>query len=222
MRIRVTFSKTGPLIYIGNLDLHTMWERAARRADLPLAYSKGFHPQPKIHLAAPLPLGFSSRCELLDMRLNMELTCDDLKTRLNAVLPAGIRVLAVAAVEDKDPALQTQVLTADYEITLREGIQTDTLEQRIEALLAAASLPRERRTRRYDLRPLIEGVQGFDPREGEGARIRMKLKAQEGATGRPDEVLDALGIPREDAHIERTALSLRAGPEESISDQRAA
>ena len=72
MRIRVTFSKTGPLIYIGNLDLYTIWERAARRAGLALAYSQGFHPQPKIHFAAPLPLGFSSRCELLDMRLNEE------------------------------------------------------------------------------------------------------------------------------------------------------
>ncbi|MFH1186206.1 MAG: TIGR03936 family radical SAM-associated protein [Chloroflexota bacterium] len=217
MRIRVTFSKAGPLIYIGNLDLHTMWERAARRADLPLAYSKGFHPQPKIHFAAPLPLGFSSRCELLDMRLNEELACDSLPTRLNAVLPAGIRVLAVEAVEDKAPALQTQVVTADYEITLREGTQIGTLQQRIEALLAAASLPRERRTRRYDLRPLIEGIQALSAREGEGIRIRMRLKAQEGATGRPDEVLDALGVRREDVHIERTALSLRAGREESNS-----
>jgi len=72
MRLRITFSKTGPLIYIGNLDLHTLWERAARRADLALAYSQGFHPQPKIQFAAPLPLGFSSVCELLDMRLNQD------------------------------------------------------------------------------------------------------------------------------------------------------
>ena len=64
MRIRITFSKQGALRYTGHLDLHNLWERAARRAAIPLAYSQGFHPQPKIQLAAALPLGFSSRAEV--------------------------------------------------------------------------------------------------------------------------------------------------------------
>ena len=55
MRIRITFSKQGALRYTGNLDLHKIWERTARRADLALAYSQGFHPQPKMQLAAALP-----------------------------------------------------------------------------------------------------------------------------------------------------------------------
>ena len=64
MRIRITFVKQGALRYTGHLDLHKLWERAARRAELPLAYSQGFHPQPKMNMAAALPLGFSSRCEV--------------------------------------------------------------------------------------------------------------------------------------------------------------
>ncbi len=71
MRARITFSKSGPLRYIGHLDLQTLWERAARRAGLPLAYSNGFHPQAKIYFAAALPLGFSSRAEVMDMRLEV-------------------------------------------------------------------------------------------------------------------------------------------------------
>ena len=70
MRVRITFSKQGALRFIGHLDLHRLWERAMRRANLPLTYSQGFHPQPKISLAAALPLGFSSRGEVLDARLN--------------------------------------------------------------------------------------------------------------------------------------------------------
>ncbi len=70
MRVRVIFSKTGALRYIGHLDLNTIWERAARRAGLPLAYTQGFHPQPKMNFASALPLGFSSRCEVMDMRFN--------------------------------------------------------------------------------------------------------------------------------------------------------
>ena len=113
MRVRITFSKTGPLIYIGNLDLLTLWERAARRAGLALAYSRGFHPQAKIQYAAPLPLGFSSRCEMLDMRFNEEIELETLGARLQAVLPGGIEILTVEGTEDKAPALQTQVRAAE-------------------------------------------------------------------------------------------------------------
>jgi len=217
MRIRVTFSKGGPLIYIGNLDLHTVWERGARRAGLPLAYSQGFHPQPKIHFAAPLPLGYSSRCELMDMRLNEEVDCGILPARLNAVLPDGIRVLSAESIEENLPALQTQIATAEYEVRLQEGVAVRELAQRIETALAASSLPRERRSRSYDLRPLVESLRLMPPGADGTVRIHMRLKAQEGATGRPDEVLDVLGIAREDASIERTALILRPQPMEQTS-----
>ena len=78
MRARITFSKSGPLRYIGHLDLQTLWERAARRAGLPLAYSNGFHPQAKIYFAAALPLGFSSRAEVMDMRLKTDIALAEL------------------------------------------------------------------------------------------------------------------------------------------------
>ena len=70
MRYRITFSKTGTLRYIGHLDLHKIWERTLRRAGLPLAYSQGFHPSPKIQLASALPLGFLGRAEVVDIWLN--------------------------------------------------------------------------------------------------------------------------------------------------------
>ena len=103
MRIRITFSKQGALRYTGHLDLHKLWERAARRAELPLAYSQGFHPQPKMNLAAALPLGFSSRCEVLDMRLEHEIPLDDLSQRLNDTLPSGIQVAEIEQVDERAP-----------------------------------------------------------------------------------------------------------------------
>jgi len=121
MRIRIAFTKQGPLRYTGHLDLHKLWERAARRAELPLAYSQGFHPQPKMNLAAALPLGFSSRCELLDMRLKNEITLDGLPARLNNTLPPGIQVTNVEQVDERAPALQTQVVSAEYQVTLTES-----------------------------------------------------------------------------------------------------
>ena len=105
MRLRITFTKQGALRYIGHLDLHRLLERAMRRADLPLSYSQGFHPQPKISLAAALPLGFSSRAEVLDARLNEELPTEEIFTRLKDNLPPDIKVTDVQSVDERLPAL---------------------------------------------------------------------------------------------------------------------
>jgi radical SAM-linked protein len=200
MRIRITFSKQGALRYTGHLDLHKLWERAARRAELPLAYSQGFHPQPKMSLAAALPLGFSSTCEVLDMRLEGEVPLEGIAERLNATLPPGIHVTAVEQVDEREPALQTQVASAEYRVTLTGSNPGSDLKRRVESVLESETIPRERRGKSYDLRPLIETLETM------GDTIVMRLAARESATGRPEEVLDVLGIAFEDTKIERTRL----------------
>lgn len=206
MRARITFSKTGALRYVGHLDLHAIWERAARRADLPLAYSQGFHPQPKINFAAALPLGFLSRAEVMDMRLQSDIELSDLPRRLEKALPPGISILDVYTVEEAEPALQTQVQSAEYEVTPLEPVDPLRLQERIDHLLSAEHLPRERRGKSYDLRPLVEDLRLLSPAEHDGTKIFMRLSARESATGRPEEVLDAIGIPSRDTRIERTRL----------------
>ena len=206
MRIRVTFAKKGPLRYIGQIDLHKLWERAARRADLPLLYSQGFHPQPKLNLAAALPLGFSSRCEIVDMRLVDEIEFEGLIQRLRDTLPTGIQILSIERVEEFAPALQTQIVSAEYEVVFTEPIEWAELDQNIQSMLATAELPRERRGKTYDLRPLIEEVALTENLPDAPPKLWMRLAAREGATGRPDEVLSTLGILPETTRIERTRL----------------
>lgn len=201
MRLRIIFAKQGALRYTGHLDLHRLWERAARRAELPLAYSQGFHPQPKLAIAAALPLGFSSRCEVLDMRLEHEIPLDGLCERLQETLPTGIQVTSVESVDEKLPALQTLVASAEYLVTLTEAVDGSELQRKIDSVLESSSITRERRGKTYDLRPLIEELQLQADR-----CIFMRLAAREGATGRPEEVLDALGIAFEETRIERTEL----------------
>ena len=201
MRIRVTFIKQGALRYTGHLDLHKLWERAARRAELPLAYSQGFHPQPKMNMAAALPLGFSSRCEVMDMRLEHDISLEDLTTRLNGTLPSGLQVVGVERVDERAPALQTQVAAAEYEVTLTETVDRSDLEPRIDSVMELKTVPRERRGKMYDLRPLVEELKLLSD-----DKIFMRLVACEGATGRPEEVLDVLGIAFEETRIERTRL----------------
>lgn len=214
MRIRITFAKQGALRYTGHLDLHKLWERAARRAELPLAYSQGFHPQPKMNIAAALPLGFSSRCEVMDMKLEHEIQLEGLREKLQQTLPTGIQVLNVEGADERAPALQTQVASAEYQVTLTGSIDESELKCKIDSVMESASIIRERRGKTYDLRPLIEELSltptPLPAGEGKGVRVFMRLAAREGATGRPEEVLNILGIAFEETRIERTRLIFRS------------
>ena len=210
-RLRVTFAKQDDLRWIGHLDLHTVWERTARRAGLPLSYSQGFHPQPKIQLAAALPLGFIGRAEVVDLWVDKEYDgssrgLTELATQLQSAAPPGLRVLELAPVDERGPALQTRVQSAEYRATLLDPQPDGPLRARVEALLAAPSIPRERRGKPYDLRTLIEALTLSAPGPDGLPRLDMQLAAREGATGRPEEVLDALGIPFAEARIERCRL----------------
>jgi len=213
MRLRITFSKSGALRYTGHLDLHSIWERTTRRAGLPLAYTLGFHPGPKIQLASALPLGFIGRAEIVDMWINEPGDALDrpYKDLLQPAAPPGLVISSVEVVDEHGPALQTQVASAEYEVTLLEAVDGSGLAAKIASLLEAGSIPRERRGKTYDLRPLIESlsITPLPEGEGEGVRMLMTLSARAGATGRPEEVLDALGIPFETTRIERTRIILK-------------
>ncbi|MBN1453934.1 MAG: DUF2344 domain-containing protein [Anaerolineales bacterium] len=199
MRIRITFSKQGALRYIGHLDLHKLLERSIRRAKLPLAYSQGYHPQPKLNLAAALPLGFSSRAEVMDIWLNEDV--GDVVSALQANVPLGLTILQAERVDEHAPSLQTQVIAAEYEVEIMEAEYGAGLTERIASILESESIPRVRRNKQYDLRPLIEDLTISDD-----GYIFMLLTARESATGRPEEVLAALEIPLEVTRIERTRL----------------
>jgi len=212
MRVRITFSKQGALRYTGHLDLHKILERSIRRAELPLAYSQGYHPQPRLNLAAALPLGFASRAEVMDIWLNDDV--DEVVSPLQANVPPGLTILQAAQVDEREPSLQTQVIAAEYEVEITEAGFASGLNEKIASVMESESIPRDRRGKKYDLRPLIEALTPTPLPEGEGqgdapssgVRVFMRLTAREGATGRPEEVLAALEIPLEATRIERTRL----------------
>lgn len=94
--VRLNFSKTGRAIYISHLDINRMMTRAVKRAKLPMWYTEGFNPHPYLTFALPLSLGQSSDCEYMDIRIEGDMTNDEIKDRLNAVLPEGVKILSVA------------------------------------------------------------------------------------------------------------------------------
>jgi radical SAM-linked protein len=202
-RFRITFSKRDSLRFVGHLDLAKTWERVLRRAGMPLVYSQGFNPQPKMQLASALPLGVSSECELLDIWLTDPVDEAALPERLNEVSPPGLRSLEARLVPLKGPALQTMLESAEYRIVLDE-VTPDELAARVKVLLAQAHIERERRGKIYDLRPLILSLEAAE----DGVCFARLALGQQGSA-RPDELVAALGLDPKQARYHRMALNLR-------------
>jgi radical SAM-linked protein len=196
MRLRLTFTKTDSLKYTGHLDLHRTLERTFRRAGLPLAYSQGFNPQPRMNLAEALPLGITSECEVMDVWLETQIDLEQAQKDLDRAAPPGMQILTMREVDEQSSSLQTQVVAAEYRVTVSGGVTVD-LDSRARDLLSQSTLMRERRGKHYDLRPLIESL------SVEENVLVMKLSARDGATGRPDEVLRALGVEGATVHRSR-------------------
>lgn len=207
MRLRIIFSKTEAMRFTGHLDLHRAWERTIRRAQLPLAYSQGFNPRPKINLAAALPLGYTSNCEIVEVWLERALPLDQIETTLIEAMPPGIEISRIEEIDPKELKIPNLVLAAEYTVTMFDPIPE--LEERVAALTSSPTIIRERRGKTYDLRPLLESIEVQTPTPQGEQRLWLRLAARTGATGRPDEVMEAMGIPPQTTKIHRSALHLQ-------------
>lgn len=207
MRYQITFTKTDVMRFTSHLDTHRNWERIVRRAQLPLVYSQGFNPRPKINLASALPLGFTSSCELAEIWLEQALPAAEVQAQLQDALTPGMEITRVESVDPKGPKLPNLVQSAEYLISLLEPVIA--LDEIVGRILGSEHLFRERRGKGYDLRPLIEEIEVLSPTPGGEQRIRLRLAARTGATGRPDEVLAEMDIPLQDARVHRTNLILK-------------
>ena len=123
-RVRVTFTKGEPIRFIGHLDVVRLWERAARRARLPLAYTFGFTPHPRLTFAAPLALGATGERELMDAFFTERLELSTLRRALSAQLPPGCSVMDLQEVRLDAPSVMAVVRWSGYRVTVREALRS--------------------------------------------------------------------------------------------------
>jgi len=204
-RLRITFAKGEEIKYISHLDLVRLWERVLRRAGVPLAYSHGFNPRPKITVAAALPVGFTSQGEVMDIVLERHISPYNFAKGLASHLPPGLELLSVEEVYPKLPSLQSQVCSAEYRVTVSWDGAQEELDEKLRQLLSAKQVLRQRRGKDYDLRPLIEDL-WIEGKEANSWVLGMRLQVGEQGTGRPDEVLEALGLVEEPHAVRRERL----------------
>jgi len=210
-RLRLKFSRSHELKFISHLDLMRLWERAIRRAGLPLAYSEGFTPHPRISLASPLSLGITSEAELMDVYLTRWVSPQSVVIALNQQLPQGVEVLEAQPVGLNVASLQSQVRFVEYTVEIEIEKTIPDIKSAIQSLLSAKELPwqheRDTGTRHYDLRPLIDDV-WFIENTGPACQLGMRLRCDSKGTGRPEQVIKALGFSHRPRSIHRTKLIL--------------
>jgi radical SAM-linked protein len=208
-RLRVTFAKGPQLKYISHLDLALAWERALRRAGIPLAYSQGFNPQARLQLASGLPLGYTASAELMDIILTEPLSPEELIARVRPALPEGLHVVGAEEVPLKSPTLQSRLRQAEYRVTVETSLPGDELTSRITHLLANDRLEqqrvRKRRVETFDLRPLVDDIR-LETMGQSQAVLWMRLSAGQQGNARPDAVLAALDLGDAYIQVERTKL----------------
>ncbi len=171
---RLLFEKSGNAIWISHLDLMRVFQRAFKRAGLPLTHTQGYNPRPSVSIALPLSVGVKSHCELLDFDLEEPVSCQQIKERLNPALIAGVRVLD--AYENGRKLKNLSLMDCTVELIYDAGIP-ENAQRRIAELFAAPSLAVEKRGKNgiveQDIIPMIRSVSVSQKNE-----IMLTLKAR--------------------------------------------
>jgi radical SAM-linked protein len=203
MKYRLRWAKRGKLRYVSHHDEALIFERSARRARLPLQYSKGFSAHPKIAFGSGLPVGYASEVELLDVGLTEALDPETVVARFNEGLPDGLRILEAAPLPPGSPSLGALVAAADYSVITSEPWVPERLEWFLGLDTYGFSRPHKDAERTDDLRA---GLIAAAPIES-GVTMRTRLKPR---STRPADIVAAMakgaGVTDPVASFERTAL----------------
>ncbi len=210
---RLVYSKEGLIKFISHLDLIRLWQRAFRRAGLPIEMSQGFSPHPIISFGPPLPVGVAGCREMLDVSLLHRYDPDEIKMRLESNLPAGIAVQDVSPVGKRVASLCTEMDQATYEVVFEKRHEGE-LRTRVAAINAAQELIVSKKTKRgsgyRNIKPLIREL---EVKKGRNGVVLLRFTVSIGEAGNLncyDLLKQLLEWPEEEIKklpVTRTALS---------------
>ena len=190
MKVRIKFTKTGYMKFVGHLDTMRYFQKAIRRAELPVAFSGGYSPHMIMSFAAPLGVGTTSLGEYFDMELTETMPTAEIQQRLNETMVEGVTVCSVRQVEDgKASTAMALVAAADYYVSFREGKEPSVpWREKFSEFLDQKEIVVTKKTKRsektVDIRPFIYKAELLD--EG----IFIQLASASSNYTKPELVMD--------------------------------
>ncbi len=190
MKVRIRFSKEGPVKFIGHLDTMRYFQKAVRRAGLPAAFSGGYSPHMILSFASPLGVGVSSVGEYFDLELAETVPLGEIREKLNQVMAEGFQVLSVRKIPDgKGGNAMSLVAAADYLVSFREGwIPSGNWKEKVQEFMALPSIPALKKTKKgqeeRDIRPWIYRM------ELSGEAVFLRLASASSNFTKPELVMD--------------------------------
>ena len=219
-RLRIRFAKTGSMALLSHLDLMRMLERALRRSCLPISYTGGFHPLPRIQIALALPLGAQANSEWMDLEFTESLAPESLQLALQPLLPEGIVLLAAEEVPLRGPSLSQELVGAiwSFDLALEPELQMDWRSV-VTQLINAESLiwhdtDKKGRPRQRDCRSALLSLDLHAEGPSNQARLTLHAAVDEmGRSLRPAQIQhwleELLERPLQLHHLCRDALLLK-------------
>jgi radical SAM family uncharacterized protein/radical SAM-linked protein len=204
-KIRLKFRKVGELRFLSHLELMHLFYRASKRADLPLCFSEGFHPMPRIIFATALPVGMESLTEILDMECEGKITPPEVREKLNQTLPPGIEIIEAEEVPlffhlSSLPHPSVYWIPLDHLLLKEEAIPK--IKKALDKKEFFIDQERDGKKRSVDIRPLIEKMEIKGKKEESGEKLQwgveLVLRRATGRTAKPIEIVGAvLGLSGE-------------------------
>jgi radical SAM-linked protein len=202
--IRVRYTKAGRIRFVSHRDVARLFERAMRKLRLPVAYTEGFSPRPKLSFGLALTVAHESEAEYLDVELSRPIDLESLPAELTAALPDGFTVEAAIAIEPGCVSLQQAIISCDWSIEVLGGAEPE-IRTAIDRLLVASELPMERvrkgKPTVTDVRPAILHVEVVGP-TSDGVELAAHL-ATESVSLRPAELVQLLGTGLVEGRVRR-------------------
>jgi radical SAM-linked protein len=194
------FGKERSVAYISHLDVIRAFERTFRRAKLPLAFSQGFSPRPKMVFGQPLPLGLTSSGEYVDITLEKEMSEKEVLARLEETMPPGFVLYEAKNLDDSVKPIMSVITHASY---LFLGDSTKEILKALEYENIPYVRERKGKKQVQDLRPLIETINICE------GGVKVVAKAGSRANLRPDALICALGLDKGEIRVHRENLFLQ-------------
>lgn len=195
-KLRIKYHKEHHLRFVAHLEMVRLMERVFRRMDLPLHYTQGFNPHPRISFASPLSVGVESVSELLDVELIEKMPVEEVLTRAAVALPRGLSFETAKYVEDKR-SLMSLVNWAEYTVLLDCFIEAWRMKELIQQVMAMETLPVQKKGgksdgKTVDIRAQIAEIDLVDSEQG--ATLRMVLANGSGGSLKPELLIQTLGV----------------------------